>query len=86
MAGARNSGDWPEAGLAGSCNQPYCLRGESSLFCIEWWGGPGVEFSLQAILSRVTFLHSLPIFLGCISLFAIIVPLYIESWFMVSFW
>ena len=27
MAGARNSGDWPEAGLAGSCNQPYCLRG-----------------------------------------------------------
>ena len=41
-----------------------------------------MEFSLQAILSLVTFLHSLPIFLGCISLFAIIVPLYIESWFM----
>ena len=34
--------------------------GENSLFCTERWDGPGREFSLQAILSRVAFLHPQP--------------------------
>ena len=40
MAGARNSGDRPEADWLGTGHN----RGESSLFCIEWWGEPQGEF------------------------------------------
>lgn len=34
------------------------FRGESSLFCIGWRGGPGGEFSLQAILRSAALLHT----------------------------
>ena len=63
----------PETGqklrLAGSWTKPVLIAlpffsGESSLFCIEWWGGPEGEFLLQAILSCVAFLQqTTPVFL-----------------------
>ena len=62
MVGAGNSGDRPEAGTGwelGIINLKvhFFPFGESSLFCIEWWGGPGGEFKLQAVLNPVTFLQ-----------------------------
>ena len=49
MAGARNSGDWPEDGTSWELGiiklrSIFFLGRESSLFCIEWWGGPGGAF------------------------------------------
>ena len=50
MAGARNSGGWPEAGNSLELRVIYLSvhfffsLGESSLFYIDWWGGPGGEF------------------------------------------
>ena len=39
-------------------NVHFFLWMREYLFCIEWWGGPGGKFELQAILSRVAFLQT----------------------------
>jgi len=50
MAGARNSGDWPETGPARSwalstlMSTFFFLQVREFFVFIEWWGGPGGEF------------------------------------------
>ena len=49
MAGARTSVVGPEAGTGWklgiiNLNVHFFSSGESSLFCLEWWGAPGEEF------------------------------------------